>query len=177
MEGFARIAGRLLDDEGGQATVETAIALPIVFLLILMLIQPGIILYDRVAMHLAASEGCRVLMTSSGSSADMRICEDYVRRRLSVVPQQACFHVHEDECSWSIEMVGSSSSDEVSVSISTEVKPLPLLDAAAALAGMVNERGNLVIEVEVGVPSQPSWFVSAGLGSGAASWVGAWLRG
>lgn len=166
-----------LCDSKGQATVEAALALPVVFLLLLILAQPAIILYDRVVMSQAASEGCRVLMTSGGSSGDARVCEDFVRRRLSAVPQQDCFHVHGDECSWDIELTGSSASETVGVVVSTEVKPLPLLDVAAAFAGMVNERGNLVVKVEVVMSTQPSWLVNTGMGSGATSWVGAWLRG
>ncbi len=170
-----RCLAQLARDCRGQATVEAAVALPVVFTLLLMLVQPSIILYDRLVMQQAAAEGCRVLMTSQGGD-DERVCEDYVRRRLSAVPEQACFHVHEDECTWDIELAGSSASSQVSVSISTEVRPLPLLDAAAALAGLVNDEGNLVVNVKVSMDAQPTWFANAGLGSGAASWVGAWLH-
>ena len=34
--------------ECGQTTVEAAFGLPIVFLLVLLLAQPGIVLYDRI---------------------------------------------------------------------------------------------------------------------------------
>lgn len=168
-------ARELLRDARGQATVEAAIALPVVFTLLLMLIQPSIVLYDRMVMQQAAAEGCRVLVSSDGSADNLRLCEDYIRRRLSAVPQQECFHVHEDECSWDIELIGSATSGEVSVSIATKLRPLPLLDTAAALAGMADEQGYLTVEVETSMPTQPAWFVSAGLGAGAASWVGAWL--
>lgn len=167
----------MLRSSKGQATVEAALALPVVFVLVLMLVQPGIVLYDRVVMSWAAAEGCRALITSNGSAEDERVAEDYVRRRLSAVPQQELFHVHEGTCTWGIELTGSSATDEVSVSVSTELRPLPLLDAAAALAGAVNERGNMVVKVEVSMPTQPSWLVGAGMGSGAGSWVGAWLHG
>lgn len=176
MGAFVRRVISKVVEKRGQATVEAAFALPVVFLLLLMLIQPSIVLYDRLVMHQAAAEGCRVLMTSDGSGDALRQCEDYVRRRLSAVPQQECFHVHDDACSWAIDLQGSSSSSEVSVAISTELKPLPLFDAAAALAGAVNEGGNIVLRVEVGMDAQPTWFASAGLGAGAASWVGAWLH-
>ncbi len=145
------------------------------FGLLLMLIQPGIILYDRLVMQQAAAEACRVLISSDGSQEDMRLCEDYVRRRLSAVPQHDCFHVHAGSCSWDIRLVGSSASSGVSASISNEVKPLPLFDAAAALLGAVNERGNLEVQVQVDMEAQPAWFANAGLGSGGASWAGAWL--
>ena len=41
--------GRLwsLREESGQSTVEAAFALPVLMVLFLLLLQPGIILYDR----------------------------------------------------------------------------------------------------------------------------------
>ena len=53
--------------ECGQTTVEAAFGLPIVFLLVLLLAQPGIVLYDRMVMASAASEACRLLATGEGS--------------------------------------------------------------------------------------------------------------
>ncbi len=52
-------AGRCGCREDGQATVEAAFALPVLFLLVLLLVQPGIVLYDRMVMASAAAEGCR----------------------------------------------------------------------------------------------------------------------
>ncbi|MBQ9069707.1 MAG: pilus assembly protein, partial [Eggerthellaceae bacterium] len=52
----------------GQATVEAAFAIPVLFVLLLMLVQPGIVLYDRIIMRHAAAEGCRLLATRSVSS-------------------------------------------------------------------------------------------------------------
>ena len=43
--------------EGGQATVEAAVLIPVLFTVLLLLIQPGIILYDRMVMNYAAAEG------------------------------------------------------------------------------------------------------------------------
>ena len=48
---------RMLRDERGQATVEAAFAVPVLMVLVLMLVQPGIILYDRIVMEGAAA-GC-----------------------------------------------------------------------------------------------------------------------
>ncbi|MBR5260388.1 MAG: pilus assembly protein [Eggerthellaceae bacterium] len=172
----ASILTQLIKDDNGQATVEAAVSLPVIFVLLLMLIQPSIVLFDRTVMQQAAAEGCRVLMTSDGSNGSLKLCEDYIRRRLSAIPQQDNFHVHAEECSWNITLSGSSGSPETAVVISTEVKPLPLLDAAAALLDATNERGNIVIEVETRMTAQPAWFLNSGLGSGAASWIGAWMN-
>ena len=51
--------------ESGQATVEAAFLLPVLFVGLLLLMQPGILLYDRLVMQAAASEGCRLLATKT----------------------------------------------------------------------------------------------------------------
>ncbi len=53
---------RMLRDERGQATVEAAFAVPVLMVLVLMLVQPGIIRYDRIVMEGAAAAGCRLLV-------------------------------------------------------------------------------------------------------------------
>lgn len=145
---------RALRKSSGQATVEVAFALPVIMLLVLLLVQPGIVLYDRMVMVNAAAEGCRLLATGDGTSA---AAEAFVRRRLGTVPQQDNFHVHEGGCSWDIVCEGGGSADRAVVRIRTEVRPLPLLDGGAALLGLVNERGNLVVEVSCEVPTRAAW--------------------
>lgn len=78
-----RRMGARARDARGQSTAEAAVALPVVFLLVLLLVQPGIVLYDRMVMAGAAAEGCRLLATSDGDAAT---CEEYVRRRLGAIP-------------------------------------------------------------------------------------------
>lgn len=153
--GVLRVLKLHCADERGQATVEAAFALPIVMLLVLMLVQPGIILYDRMVMQGAAAEGCRLLATASSSDAE--ICEEYVLRHLGSVPQQSLFHIHEGTCSWEVELSGDSASEQVSVRISNALKPLPLIGSLAALAGLTNEEGNFTLEVESTLATQPSW--------------------
>ncbi|WP_241157288.1 TadE/TadG family type IV pilus assembly protein [Adlercreutzia sp. ZJ242] len=162
---------RLARCERGQATVEAAFALPVVMVLVLLLVQPGIILYDRIVMQGAAAEGCRLLATSAG---DARVDEDFIRRRLGAVPEQDLFHVHGGACTWRIGLEGGEASERVGVSISTEVKPLPLIGAGAAFLGMTNERGNLVVSVHVEQPAQPAWVAGDASGLDPAGWIGAW---
>lgn len=50
--------------ERGQGTVEAAFVLPVLLGLVLFLLQPGIVLYDRVVMKSAAAEACRLLIVS-----------------------------------------------------------------------------------------------------------------
>lgn len=152
----------------GQATVEAAFILPVGMILMLLLLQPGILLYDRIVMQGAAAEGCRLLATTTDEVAPLD--ESYIHRRLSAVPQLDIFHVHSSGCTWSIVLTGSDRTDMVSVSIATEVRPLPLLDIGMELLGMTNERGNLAIEVSSEMPTQPQWVSTSADGREPAQW-------
>ena len=159
----------------GQGTLEAALTVPVLFVLMLLLIQPGIILYDRMVMGAAAAEGCRLLATRGSSLGSMDgSCEAYIRHRLGAIPQHDCFHVHSGSCSWRIELNGDESSGQVSVRIVNEVRPLPLFDGAATLLGLTNGRGNLEVNVEASMPVQPAWVATAPVGTDPSGWIGAW---
>ena len=155
--------------EGAQATIEAAFALPVLMLLMLMLLQPAIVLYDRMVMSSAAAEGCRLLSTSG--PADREACEDYVRRRLSAIPQADPFHIHGGACSYSIEMTGDEGSSEVSVRIGNRLRPLPLLDVTLSVAGVTDADGALPIAVESSAPTQPDWVGDSDEGRDPGGWV------
>ena len=141
--------------ESGQATVEAAFLLPVLFVGLLLLMQPGILLYDRLVMQAAASEGCRLLATKTAAAGDMaESCEAFVRHRLGAIPPVSCFVVR--------------------VTIANEARPLPLLDAGGALLGIVNGNGNLEVRVTAEQPTQPSWARSSDAGGDPAGWIGAW---
>ena len=164
-----------LKNEKGQGSVEAAVVIPVLFLLMLLLLQPGIVLYDRLIMGNAAAEGCRLLVTSTDALGSMQeSCEAFVRHRLAAVPQHDCFHVHRGRCSWDIELSGDETSGVVSVRISNELRPLPLFDAGSHLFGMTNANGNLVIEESVTMPVQPDWVATSPAGTTPAEWIGAW---
>lgn len=157
--------------ERGQATVEAAFGIPIVFLLVLLLAQPGIVLYDRMVMASAASEACRLVATGEGDEA---ACVDFVKRRLGAIPQHDNFHVHKGGCTWEVICEGGGSADRSRVVVRTEVRPLPLLDAGAALLGLVNGHGNLVIEVEAEAPTRATWAQNSLGGGHPNDKAGAW---
>lgn len=166
---------RRIGNDSGQGTVEAAVTIPILFLLMLLLLQPGIVMYDRIVMSNAAAEACRLLATSTNALGSMEdSCEAFVRHRLAAVPQHECFHVHEKGCSWDIDLLGDEASGYVTVRVATELKPLPLFDAGSTLLGLTNGNGNLVIEESVSMPTQPGWVGSSPAGSDPSSWVGAW---
>ena len=161
----------------GQGTVEAAVVIPVLFVLLLLLLQPGIVLYDRLVMSNACAEACRVLATAGDSFGSMsRSCEAFVRHRLAAVPGHSCFHVHEGGCSWDIQFIGSEESETVTVSIANRFRPLPLFDAASVLIGLADADGTVRIEESVTLPSQPSWVAASELGMDPPSWIGGWLE-
>lgn len=163
------------ESERGQGTVEAAVVVPVLFLLMLLLLQPGIILYDRLVMGNAAAEGCRLLATSTDALGSMQgSCEAFIRHRLAAIPQHDCFHVHGGGCSWTIETSGDETSGTVTVRVGNELRPLPLFDAGSRLLGLANARGNLVIEESVTMATQPDWVWSSPSGSVPADWIGSW---
>lgn len=147
----------------GQATVEAACALPILFILFLLLLQPGIILYDRMVMNAAAAEGCRMLATSTEGSMSSARLEELIKRHLGAVPSQSLFHMHEGGCSWDIQLEGDEYSSEVGVTISNRIKLLPLLDVTASLLGAADSQGCITVRVARQASTQPSWAQAGGI--------------
>ena len=160
----------------GQATVEAAFLIPLIFLLLLLLLQPGIILYDRVVMQGAAAEGCRMLATRVASD-DSAAYEAAIRRHLGAVPQQDNFHVHGSGCSWEIVLMGDETSGEVAVSVEGQIKPLPLFDFGMAALGLTNAAGNFAQRVEVRMPAYGAWVGASDEGLNPSAWVQASSEG
>jgi len=164
----------MLHKTSGQTTVEAAYLIPVLLLLILMLLQPMILLYNRMVMENAAAEGCRLLATATAQGAySHEKHEGYIQRRLASIPPVDIFHVHGGGCSWIITLEGDEMSSEVSVSIVNQVKPLPLIGWGASLLGLTNENNNFVQEVKVTMPTLPNW-VDANGGNDPTGWVHAY---
>lgn len=165
----------VLRGTAGQATVEGAFVIPIVFVLLLLLMQPGILLYDRIVMDAAAAEGCRMLATrSSASGADSAAYEEAVRRHLGAIPQQENFHRHASGCSWVIQLDGDEHSTEVHVRIEGSVKLLPLIDLGGRLMGAADAEGSVTMVSEASAPTQDSWVAGSEFGMSPSQWVGKW---
>lgn len=167
-----RKAGRAC---AGQATVEAAVSLPLMFLLVLMLTQPAILLYDRMIMENAAWEGARLLAT--GGAGDKKACVAFVKRRLGAVPQMDWFHVHGSKCTWNIQCTGDAAAEEASVAIRHEVRALPLINVGGAVLGVLNERGCYEMEVTAATTTHAPWATSSLDGANPADIVGAWTDG
>lgn len=153
----------------GQSSVEAAFMVPILFIVLMILLQPGIVLYDRMVMNAAAAEGCRYLATFTPSQGmNEARAKEIIGRRLGSIPEQDLFHVH-NPCSYQIELSGQESSETVSVKITNALKPLPLIGAGASAFGMLDDRGCFVFSVESHAPTQPEW--AQGAEGGPDSWV------
>ena len=117
-------------EDTGQATVEAAFALPIALALVILLVQPGILLYDRIVMQQAAAETCRLLATTPEGDPS-GVCRAFasggwVRCPSRIAPcSPRRLHVE-------VELEGGESSDVVRVRIATKAKPLPLIGVAPA---------------------------------------------
>ncbi len=157
--------------ESGQATVEAAFLIPVLFIVLLMLIQPGIILYDRMVMNYAAAEGCRLLATrtDSGGMGEDRY-QEIVKRHLGAIPPQDLFHMHDGGCSYEIELSGNENSAVVAVKITNRVKLLPLFDAGATLAG-ISKDGTVEIKVEQTARTKAPWLGTSASGLSPDAWV------
>lgn len=172
---FRRHPAVLTCARSGQATVEAAFAIPVLFVVFLLLLQPGIILYDRTVMMGAAAEGCRLLATrTEAAGAGEGAYREAVLRRLGSIPPEPHFHVHDPVCTWDVELVGSEFDSLASVRIATQVEPLPIVGAAAGLLGALDEDGMLTVEVVASAPTQPDWVVENELGMDPRAWVGRW---
>ena len=99
--------GVLRAGERGQATVEAAFLIPILFTVLLLSVQPGMVLYDRMVMQAAASDACRLAAVKTDAVGDSsQAVEAFVRHRLGAIPPVPCFHVHEGGCSWEVRARG-----------------------------------------------------------------------
>lgn len=137
-----------------QGTVEAAIMIPILFTLVLLLVQPAIVFYDQIVMKSAASETCRLVSEMGYSSSED--VDDYVRRRLSAIPQVDTFHVHTGECSYDISIEGANEA-MATVTIKNKIKPLPLIDAALKAFGSASADGTIELMATSTQISQPEW--------------------
>ena len=151
--------------------MEAALLIPVLFTVLLILLQPGIILYDRVVMNYAAAEGCRLLATSTESAGmTQERCQDLVRRHLGAIPQQELFHVHDGGCSYQIELSGGESSAVVAVKITNKVKLLPLFSTGARFAG-ASPDGYVEISVARSARTKAPWLGTGASGLDPDSWV------
>lgn len=152
-------------EAAGQASVEAALFLPVMMLLMAMLLQPAFLLYTRSVMQQAASEGLRVLATRpSDGSVSEEACASYVERRLGAIPDVAAFHAGE----WEVSCAGDSSAGEASVEVVGHMRPLPIVGILASMLGESDGDG-VVLRVSVSERTRPGW-----LEGDYEGWVSMW---
>lgn len=139
----------------GQATVEAAVLIPSVMLLMALLVQPICLLYTRTVMHGAAAETARAVVTARGGE-DLQECKQYALRRLAAVPEVSVFHVGGAQ-DWQVEVSQGDSGRTVDVAITGHARPLPLFGQVAAALTDRDVTG-LVLRVEVKQRMRPSWL-------------------
>ena len=129
--------------------------LPTFLTLILLALQPVCLLYTRAVMESAAAETARLMTTTTAEDDDLK---EFTRRRHAGGP-----------LSWDIELGRAGAGGVSSVSVSGEVKPLPVIGAFAQAMGGTAEGGYVELKVDVSYQSRPEW-----LEGDYDSWIAAW---
>lgn len=160
-EGLSALAER-----SGQSTVELALVLPSILLVLGLLVQPICLGYGHCVMASCASELARVLATRRQDMGDQQL-RDYALRRLHAIPEVSILHVGGDD-DWELSCEGAEGDGTVAVSLRGHCRPIPVLGILPTLLGEVDEAG-LVMEVRVEERVRPSW-----LGGDYGSWTGIW---
>lgn len=163
MRGKARRAS-----DAGQATVEAAFLAPVVLLGILMLVQPAIVLYDRMVMEAAASEACRLMKTLHPD--DAASSQGYIERRLKSIPRVDVFHAGE----WVVDLEGGEGFQDVRVRIEHGLRPLPVIGAAMGFFGLTDGSGLYRQEVCKEMSLHDDWLVNSEFGFDARAWSSRW---
>ncbi len=148
----------------GQATVEAALLLPTVLILVALLVQPACVLYTKSVMASAASEATRLVATARGSDDEVRA---YVLRRLAAVPDLRIFYEGGADA-WEIRTQGPDDAGRVTVEVEGRVSPLPLLGAIVSALGEA-DGGGIIMSVEVARDVRADW-----IGGGYGDWIGIW---
>lgn len=157
----------------GQGTVEAAFMLPAFLLALLLLVQPAILFYDLIVMNQAAEDACRLLATKRQADPEDAF-EAAVRRSLGAIPQQDCFHVHRDACSYEVSLGGSEKTAEVKVVVSNRVRLLPVFDAGARVLGLLDDEGALTLTASAARQTYAPWVASSEAGVAPKKWVSQW---
>lgn len=153
-------------EDRAQSTVEAAFLLPTFLTLILLALQPVCLLYTRAVMESAAAETARLMTTTTVEDDDD--LKEFTRRRLAAVPNVSIFHAG-GPLSWDIELGRAGAGGVSSVSVSGEVKPLPVIGAFAQAMGGAAEGGYVELKVDVSYQSRPEW-----LEGDYDSWIATW---
>lgn len=149
--------------QGGQASVEAALVLPIVMLVLALLLEPACMGYTLAVMRGCAAEVARAALTDV--DGDFSECVLFAKRRLKAVPELSPFHVG-GEGDWDVHV--ERSGGEVEVLIRGHARPLPLMGALASAFALSDAQG-VVLEAQVQERLRPTW-----VGGSYESWQQLW---
>lgn len=146
----------LLLDDAGQSVAEFPIIVSFLLVMILIMLQPAIILYDRIVIENAAAEACRIMVTNPAAATDHHQDHivNFVKRRMSAIPKTDFFmRVNPFTGDPKIEVSGNDTpaTGRVSVKITIKAKPLPLVSLAkqfGLFGSSVHDPYNFVIVAE-----------------------------
>ncbi len=135
--------------EEAQASIESALILPIALLCIGLALQPLLYMYTKSLCMQAAQEGIRFAMSEEN---DVRV-KRYVLRRLQAIAPVGIVHSGSDE-DWNIEVIRSGKS--IRIEIDGSIKELPLLGLPSRFY-LPHDGENLKVEVEAENSTVPVW--------------------
>lgn len=147
----------------GQASVEAALVLPVLMLVLALLLEPVCMGYTLSVMRGCASELARIALTDV--DGDLSECQSFARRRLAAVPEVAPFHVG-GEGDWDVRVTREGG--RVDVRIRGHLRPLPLLGVIAS-SFVASDGQGVVLEAEAHESLRPSW-----LGGSYGGWQQVW---
>lgn len=147
----------------GQASVEAAFLLPVLFVIIGLLLQPAILLYNKVIMNAASAEACRTAATIENKQS----LDEFTKRRLSAIPKLNIFHAGEWQIDYSL-----NHEDLNAVTISHHVKTLPLLGVSASLFAQSIDSNTVLQKTKTQTILQPNWLSKSD--KSIQEWIDSW---
>ncbi|WP_070639740.1 MULTISPECIES: TadE/TadG family type IV pilus assembly protein [Olsenella] len=147
----------------GQASVEAALLLPVLMLVLALLVEPACLGYTWATMRSCAAETARVALTDL--DGDLSDCEAFARRRLKAVPDLPIFHVGGAD-DWVVQVGRDGGS--VSVLVRGHVRPLPLMGVLAS-SFMSSDAQGILLEARLTERLRADW-----IGGGYESWQQMW---
>lgn len=112
--------------DSGQAIVELPIALVVATVLILTLLQTSVVLVTKVALNATAASAARVASTAQtyGKTPTPSVLRAYVLGRIQTLPPGSAFSMPD---TLQVVTSGGPRSSTVSVTVSVEQRPLPVV--------------------------------------------------
>lgn len=141
-----------LAEEYGQASVETALFIPVFLLVMALLIQPIALLYSKSIAYQAAQETARIVQTEPPVPA--QTIAQYALRRLEAVPKIALFSADP----WTVDIAQSDGTVRRGqfVSIWGYARLLPIPGLREAMRGLLDD-GDPELTVFSEADPGPDW--------------------